>query len=185
MNDAIPIGAPFPNCDVFLLDQDSRVTQDDVIGEICVTGSCLAMGYYRRPLLTAEAFVSNPLCDAFPERMYRTGDLGFLRDGVLYYAGRKDTQIKHMGHRIEMGEIELCANAVDGVAVSACVYDASSLRLVLFYQGETEEKALAAALRGKLPKYMLPTQMKKVSKFPMTRTGKIDRKALKAIVTGE
>ncbi len=182
---AIPIGTAFPNCEVFLLDGDAAVTEDGQIGEICVTGSCLAMGYYRRPALTAEAFVPNPRCEAFPERMYRTGDLGFLRQGVLYYAGRKDTQIKHMGHRIELGEIELCANAAEGVAVSACVYDAEALRLVLFYQGEAEEKALAAALRSKLPKYMLPAQLRRVSAFPMTRTGKIDRKELKAIVTGE
>lgn len=174
----IPIGRPFANCDVFLLDGDEPITQEGQTGEICVTGSCLALGYYNRPELSAQVFVQNPLNSAFREPMYRTGDLGLRRNGLLLFAGRKDTQIKYMGHRIEMSEIELCANAAAGVEVSACVFDAEAARLTLFYSGTAEEAALYGHLRDNLPKYMLPSVCRRLEHFPQNRTGKIDRKAL-------
>jgi len=108
--------------------------------------------------------------------MYRTGDLGVWKNGSLLFAGRKDTQIKFMGHRIEMSEIELCANAAEGVEASACVF--VDERLTLFYTGEAEEKALLARLRDRLPKYMLPSVCRRLERFPQNRTGKIDRRAL-------
>ena len=185
LREAIPIGRAFPNCSVFLLDGDELIREPERVGEICVTGTCLSPGYYRRMDLTAAAFVQNPLNTALPEPMYRTGDLGFYRGGRLMYAGRKDTQIKHMGHRIEMAEIELCANNAEGVSVSACVYDAENRRLLLCYQGEAEECAVMAHLRGALPKYMLPSELRRIDAFPRTRTGKIDRKTLLNQLTGE
>lgn len=174
----VPIGVPFGNCDVFLLDGDRAVTEDGALGEICVTGTCLARGYYNRPEISARVFTQNPLQPAYRDLMYRTGDLGFLKNGILYFAGRKDTQIKFMGHRIEMSEIELCANAADGVNASACVFDEDAARLTLFYTGTAESKALFARLREKLPKYMIPTECRQIGAFPQNRTGKIDRKAL-------
>ena len=110
--------------------------------------------------------------------MYRTGDLGFLKNGILFFAGRNDTQIKFMGHRIEMSEIELCANAADGVADAACVFNEKTARLTLFYTGSSDEKTLYYHLKEKLPKYMIPTVCKQIDAFPQNRTGKIDRKAL-------
>lgn len=174
---SIPIGIPFPNCDVFLLEGDVPV-QDGEIGEICVSGSCLALGYYNRPEQTAAAFTQNPLQTAYGERIYRAGDLGKIENGLLYYMGRRDTQIKHMGHRIELGEIELCANAMAGVAVSACVYDGEKAKITLFFRGDAEPADVSKHLRGRLPKYMLPAAVRRVDQFPRTRTGKIDRKTL-------
>ena len=141
-----------------------------------MTGSCLSLGYYNRPQLSAQVFVQNPLNSRFREPMYRTGDLGVWKNGSLLFAGRKDTQIKFMGHRIEMSEIELCANAAEGVEASACVF--SDERLTLFYTGEAGEKALLARLRDRLPKYMLPSACRRLERFPQNRTGKIDRRAL-------
>jgi len=175
--ESIPIGIPFPNCDVFLLDGNHPV-QDGEIGEICVAGSCLALGYYNRPEQTAAAFTRNPLQNAYSEMIYRTGDLGKTEKGLLYYMGRRDTQIKHMGHRIELGEIELCANSLEGVRVSACVYHGEKAKITLFYQGEAAPSAIAKFLRGRLPKYMLPASVRNIDRFPQTRTGKIDRKIL-------
>ena len=172
----VPIGRPFANCDVFLLDSGEPVREEGRTGEICVTGSCLSLGYYNRPQLSAQVFVQNPLNSRFREPMYRTGDLGVWKNGSLLFAGRKDTQIKFMGHRIEMSEIELCANAAEGVEASACVF--SDERLTLFYTGEAEEKALLARLRDRLPKYMLPSACRRLERFPQNRTGKIDRRAL-------
>ena len=179
--DAIPIGEPFPNCSVFLLQDGRQVSSADVQGEICVTGSCLAPGYYNNPEQTAAAFVQNPLNPALPERMYRTGDLGCYRSGLLFFCGRADTQIKHLGHRIELSEIELCANRNAGVEASACIYDEEHDEIILFYQGPCDAAALQDFLRSKLPDYMLPARMICVSSFPQTRTGKTDRKKLKEI----
>lgn len=165
----VPIGRPFANCDVFLLDSGEPVREEGRTGEICVTGSCLSLGYYNRPQLSAQVFVQNPLNSRFREPMYRTGDLGVWKNGSLLFAGRKDTQIKFMGHRIEMSEIELCANAAEGVEASACVF--SDERLTLFYTGEAEEKALLARLRDRLPKYMLPSVCRRLERFPQNRTG--------------
>ncbi|MBE6598933.1 MAG: amino acid adenylation domain-containing protein [Ruminococcaceae bacterium] len=177
--DSLPIGTAFPNCSVFLLCGDSPA-QDGETGEICVTGSCLALGYYREPQLTDAAFVRNPLVRGYTELMYRTGDMGRMQDGLIYYMGRADTQIKHMGHRIELAEIELCANSIEGVDVSACVYDSEERRICLFYKGEADRGSVLRYLRGRLPKYMIPGAVERCAAFPVTRTGKIDRKALLA-----
>lgn len=182
---AIPIGRAFPNCSVFLLDGDTPVTAEGAVGEICVCGGCLALGYYNRPALTAEAFVQNPLVTAYPERMYRTGDLAAYRGGELVFMGRRDSQIKHMGHRIELAEIALCANAAGGVAQSVCVYDEPAQRLHLFYQGTADPAALSAHLREHLPRYMLPATLHPVATLPQTRTGKVDAKALRALLKGD
>jgi len=176
----IPIGRAFPNCSVFLLEGDAPV-QDGDSGEICVAGSCLALGYYNAPAMTERAFVQNPLQRAYREYIYRTGDIGRIQNGQLIYLGRRDAQIKHMGHRIELTEIELCANACAGVSAAACVYDGDGARIALFWQGSADAKTVFAHLREKLPKHMLPAVMEKTDIFPQTRTGKIDRKALLAI----
>ncbi len=173
----LPIGKAFPNCTVLLLDGD-RAAEEGEIGEICVTGSCLALGYYNAPEQTASAFVPNPLQKAYREPLYRTGDMGRMENGLLYYMGRADTQIKHMGHRIELAEIELSAGGCDGVDAAACVYDGEGMKIHLFYKGTAGEKDVFKHLRGKLPKYMLPGVIEAVTEFPQTRTGKIDRKAL-------
>ena len=119
----IPIGLAFPNCEVRLFVGDRLITGEGEVGEICVSGSCLALGYYNRPDETARSFVQDPTVSAYPSRMYRTGDLAVRRDGLLYFCGRADSQIKHMGHRIELSEIELKAMDIPGVECAAAVFD--------------------------------------------------------------
>jgi len=178
--DGVPIGKPFPNCSVFLLDGDREVTGDGEVAEICVTGTCLSPGYLGRPDLTGAAFRRDPRNPLYNDPMYRTGDLACRRDGLLYYAGRADTQIKHMGHRIELAEIESRASAACGVEAAACVYDADAAAITLFYTGEAEPDSVTAALRARLPRFMIPRTAVRLDSFPMTRTGKIDRKELLA-----
>ena len=100
--DVLPMGKAFPNEKVFLLDEENHLVEEkNQNGEVCVTGSALALGYYRNPEQTAKAFVQNPLNDRYLEPMYRTGDLAYYNNlGELCFATRKDFQIKHMGHRI-------------------------------------------------------------------------------------
>ena len=182
----IPIGHPFPNEDVFLLDGENRkVTAPDTPGELCVRGTALALGYYGNPEQNAAHFVQNPLNPHYPERIYRTGDLGrYNALGELVFAGRKDFQIKYMGHRIELEEIEREMARVPGVERCCCVFDEKRSRLRGFYVGSVEKDALHAAMKGRLPDYMIPGILRRVEEMPLTKNGKIDRKALAELTGG-
>ncbi|MBQ2059515.1 MAG: AMP-binding protein [Firmicutes bacterium] len=178
--DVIPAGKAFPNEEVFLLDDEDRlVTGPGAEGEICVCGTCLALGYYGDLERTAEAFVQYPLEKRWPKTMYRTGDLVRIgENGELVYVSRKDFQVKHMGHRIELGEIENAAMRSDEVSRACCIYDEAKSRLYLFYTGSLEKEALAELLARDLPPFMHPSVTMRVDEMPMTKNGKIDRKAL-------
>ena len=178
--DVIPAGIAFPNEEVFLLDDEDRlVTAPGKLGEICVCGTCLALGYYNNPEKTAEAFVQNPLNRSWQQTMYRTGDLGkYDEDGLLVYVSRKDFQVKHMGHRIELGEIESAAMESEELSRACCIYDQEKSKLLLFYTGSIEKEALQALLAEKLPPFMHPNVSMRVEEMPMTKNGKIDRAAL-------
>ena len=178
--DGIPMGQAFPNEDVFLLDGDDQlVTSPNVVGEVCVRGSALALGYYRNPDQTAAAFPNNPLNPCYPERIYRTGDLArYSTLGELHFCGRKDFQIKHMGHRIELEEIERAVSNLPGVHRCCCVFHSEKHRLYAFYQGELTSKELRLQLLPTLPPYMIPNVFRQVDQFPMNKNGKIDRTLL-------
>lgn len=176
-DEPIPIGRPFDNTDIILLDENNKQANE---GEICIRGTCLTMGYYNDPEKTAAVFVQNPLNTAFGELIYRTGDIGKLNDhGELVFLCRKDSQIKHMGHRIELGEIEAAALKNESLSRACCVYDDNAKRIVLYYVGTVEEKALLMHLNGLVPRYMLPAEIIKLDAMPLTPNGKIDRKGLK------
>ena len=171
--EAIPIGAPLPNTEVFLLDENNRPAAQ---GEICIRGSRLTLGYCGE---AQGGFARNPLQTLYPERIYRTGDLGRYNDrGELQFLGRKDGQIKHMGRRIELGEIEAAAMAQGQVSTACCVFDPVKGRLTLYYTGETEVGALRETLKKRLPRYMLPRDIRRLETMPRTENGKIARKLL-------
>lgn len=178
--DGIPMGQAFPNEDVFLLDGDDQlVTSPNVVGEVCVRGSALALGYYRNPDQTAAAFPNNPLNPCYPERIYRTGDLArYSTLGELHFCGRKDFQIKHMGHRVELEEIERAVSNLPGVHRCCCVFHSEKHRLYAFYQGELTSKELRLQLLPTLPPYMIPNVFRQVDQFPLNKNGKIDRTLL-------
>lgn len=174
----IPMGVSFPNERILLLDESDRpVTKPGVEGEVCVSGTCVALGYYNSER-TAEVFVQNPLNKAFFERIYRTGDLAVLgEDGNYYYIGRKDTQIKHMGHRIELGEIENAIARHDGISRACCIF--ADNKITAFYAGEERDKKdIVTLLKVSLPAYMVPSDFIRLAEFPLTKNGKIDRRAL-------
>ncbi len=180
--ETLPIGQPFPNEKVFLLNSDNQlVLGSGEQGELCVAGTALALGYWNAPEQTEKAFVINPVNPHYPERIYRTGDLAYYgENGDLYFAGRKDFQIKHMGHRIELEEIEAAINMQQGIERCCCVYDHDRSRLIAFYVGAMESKDLKKALYDVLPTYMIPNTMKQLEALPITANGKMDRKALLA-----
>lgn len=173
----MPIGSPFDNTDIILLDDENKRAEQ---GEICIRGTCLTMGYYNDKEKTDAVFVQNPLNTAYPELIYKTGDVGRINGrGELVFLCRKDSQIKHMGHRIELGEIEAAALGCEGVRKACCVYDNNAKRIVLFFVGDGEAQSLNKALQSYLPRYMLPALTERLDELPFTANGKIDRKGLR------
>lgn len=180
--EAIPIGRPFRNTGIILLDENNKEAAYGEPGEICIRGTCLTMGYYGQPEKTAEVFTQNPLETRYPELIYRTGDIAYYNpDGDLVFVSRKDHQIKHMGHRIELGEIEINCGLYEGVEAAGCIYDKVKGKIVLFYTGSAEKAALAAYLKQRLPRYMQPNKIRQLETMPHTPNGKLDRKTLAAM----
>ena len=178
----LPLGVPFANEGVYVLNEHDRPVSVGETGEICVTGTSVGLGYYRDPERTAAAFVQNPLNDKYPEIMYRTGDLAELAEnGEYYFAARKDFQIKHMGHRIELEEIETYMNAVEGVLRASCLFDTDRNKIVACYMGNADKNAIVLSLKNDLPKYMIPNIFIQMEELPISKNGKIDRQKLKRI----
>ncbi len=179
-SESIPIGVHCDNCHVFIVKEDGTEAAPGEEGELYARTSFMAEGYYNNPEKTRQAFVQNPLQQNYPERVYRTGDLVRLNEfGEIQYISRVDFQIKRSGYRIELGEIEAAANSVEKVKSCACVYVKDQDRLVLFYEGGPKDTAvILAAVKGKVPSYMLPDRVVRMKDMPKNANGKIDRKKL-------
>ena len=182
LDDVLPMGSAFPNERVFLLDDKNRIIDEGEpkkTGEICVSGTAVTMGYFNNREKTDSAFVQNPLNPYYNEIIYRTGDLGYYNErGEMCFSSRKDFQIKHNGHRIELGEIEMAINSMDGIQRACCIYQQDENKIYAFYEGEADNKSLTHYLVSKLPKFMIPEVLVNVEAMPLTKNGKIDRKAL-------
>lgn len=180
LDETLPVGRPFHNTSIILLNDDNTETKPGEVGEICVKGTCLTLGYYNNPEKTREAYIQNPLNNMYPETLYKTGDLGKYNDrGELCYVSRKDYQIKHMGHRIELGEIEVVVNMHKGIKTNCCIFDDNKKKIVLYYVGDATKAEVAAFTKEKLPRYMFPNVITQLENMPYTPNGKIDRVFLK------
>lgn len=181
-DEKIPIGKAFHNCRVFLKgENDEKITKPGELGEICVEGACLALGYWNNRERTNEVFVGNPLIKEYHAGIYKSGDLSYYNDDYeIVFSSRKDFQIKHMGHRIELGEIEVALNAIPLLTVACCVYDSERERIICHYQADTDcKKEIVMELSKKLPKYMWPNVYVRHDAMPLNKNGKIDRVKLK------
>lgn len=182
LEDVLPMGCAFPNERVFLLDENNnQICADEPkkTGEICVSGTAVTMGYFNNREKTDSAFVQNPLNPYYNEIIYRTGDLGYYNErGEMCFSSRKDFQIKHNGHRIELGEIEMAINSMDGIQRACCIYEQEQNKIYAFYEGNADNKSLTHYLVSKIPKFMIPEVLVNVEAMPLTKNGKIDRKAL-------
>src|SRR5262249_23892966 len=151
------------------------------LGELCVRGTGLALGYYNDPERTAKVFRQNPLNAGYPELIYRTGDLVSVNErGEILFSGRKDFQIKHQGYRIELGEIEAAALERPGIRNCCVHYDKQRREIVLFYESDAPQKpeTVRGELSRRIPKYMIPTVFHHLAAMPMNPNGKIDRRML-------
>jgi len=188
---AANIGMPISNTRIHLLDENSRKVPAGALGEIFIAGDGVCRGYLGRPDLTAERFLTIPEVET-EGRLYRTGDLARRRgDGSLVYLGRGDQQVKLRGHRIELGEIESALREVCGASeVAVVVQKRQSGDYLAAFVKEDERAHLnsrecMAALRERLPAYMIPSLMVAVAALPTTPNGKVDRKALSLLTAAE
>ncbi len=178
----LSIGKPISNFKVYVLDKFHRLVPKGVAGQLCISGVGLAKGYLNQEKLTNEKFIPNPFL--LGEKMYLTGDLArWLPDGNLEFLGRMDYQVKIRGFRIELGEIKtsmLKHEQINEVAVIDKEDSAGNRYLVAYYTAsqELEKSEIKKVLIADLPDYMIPSYFVYLSKMPLTRNGKIDRKAL-------
>ncbi len=185
--ETIPIGKPFRNTQLFLIDDAGEAispSEPNRIGEIYVRGTGVAPGYFNDPERTEELFVQNPLHDNYPDIVYKSGDLAYWNeDGDLVYVSRIDFQIKHSGHRIELGEIENGLMAIEGIAGCCCVQNRKADEIVCFYVGPgVERKDIMIGARKRLPDYMVPTVYYMVDALPVLPNGKVNRRQLDEMV---
>ncbi|MBN2534005.1 MAG: amino acid adenylation domain-containing protein, partial [Spirochaetales bacterium] len=180
----ISIGRPMPNTKIFIVNKYDKLQPIGVPGEMCIAGTGLARGYLNRIHLTAEKFVRNPFQPG--TLMYRTGDLcRWLPDGNIEFLGRLDHQVKVRGYRIELGEIEsqlLKYNGIQDTVVVIHEDENANRTLAAYIIGDKNIQAneLRSYLESILPSYMVPAYFIHLDSFPLTGTGKIDRKRLPA-----
>jgi amino acid adenylation domain-containing protein len=181
----VTIGPPIANTEFYILDTHGEASPIGVPGELCISGAGLARGYYLRPELTEQKFVSNPFRPN--SRMYRTGDLArYLPNGRIEFLGRLDNQVKLRGFRIELGEIEAALSHAKGVREAAVIVredNPGDRRLVAYYVPETSGSTLPVSelktsLQKTLPEYMVPSAFVSIDRMPRIPSGKLDRRAL-------
>ncbi|GAA2586109.1 hypothetical protein GCM10010399_15170 [Dactylosporangium fulvum] len=176
----VSIGGPIQGTRVYVVDDRMRPVPTGVPGELVIAGAGVALGYLRRPRLTADRFVPDPWGPA-GARMYRTGDRVRRRaDGTLEFLGRLDTQVKVRGHRIELGEVEAVLAGCPGVAAAvAAVRDDALAAYVTARPGaDVDPAAIHDTARDMLPAYAVPSTITVLDTLPLTPNGKVDRAAL-------
>ena len=180
--ETLPIGKPCANMKALILDEDKKLCPKGKQGELYIGGSGISMGYWNAPEITANAFVQNPLNTKYRDRLYRTGDLVYMaEDGNIMFLGRADSQIKLRGNRIELGDIEAAAVAMDNIKNCCAMFSQKTEEIFLFLETDSEivPRKFNMALKKTLPAYMIPQRLVTLSSFPHTPSGKIDRQTLK------
>jgi amino acid adenylation domain-containing protein len=182
----VPIGRPIANTQIYVVDSDLALVPIGVPGELVISGIGVGRGYAGRPDLTAEWFVPDPLSAEPGRRLYRTGDVARVRpDGAIDFLGRRDHQVKVRGFRIEPAEIEraLMQHGAVGNALVVATPARSGTILVAYLEGsggERQSQELLRFVRQRLPDYMVPQRLVWLPSFPLTESGKVDRRALPA-----
>ncbi|MGG1616270.1 amino acid adenylation domain-containing protein [Paenibacillus sp. NRS-1781] len=179
----IHIGKPIYNKLAYIVNKDGKLQPVGIAGELCIGGEGLAKGYWGQEELTAEKFTPNPFRPG--GKMYRTGDLArFLEDGNIQYLGRMDKQAKIRGYRIELGEIEAVLREQSSIKEAVVIIYGKEMgqeelcAYIVTNQRDIQQDELRAALKRKLPEYMIPSRFTVIQSIPLTLSGKVDRKQL-------
>lgn len=177
--DVVPIGVACENSRILILSEDNKLVSK---GELCVSGPGVSLGYWNNKPQTEKSFSQNPLQENYRDVIYRTGDIVESRNGLLYFVGRKDFQVKINGYRVELGEIEEAAHNLAAIDVAVAIFSQDTKSVFLFYEGEAaSESALKKQLLAFIPKYMLPNKIIRLSTLPLTASGKFNRLELMEI----
>jgi amino acid adenylation domain-containing protein len=186
VNEPIPIGKACANTEIFALNEDGSKSEIGEVAELYIKSSSLSCGYWNDRIKTNQAFVSNPLNQAFEEKVYRTGDLvKKMPDGNYVFIGRKDDQIKNMGYRIELGEIDFALQSIhlvnDAATIAVNIPGKDGLQIISYIEttNSVDFDLIWHKLDQKLPKYMIPNKIKTINSFPRSENGKIDKILLK------
>jgi D-alanine--poly(phosphoribitol) ligase subunit 1 len=180
-----PLGSIAANFSYLILDEENSMVPKGELGELCLLGPNVGLGYYNDAERTAASFVQNPYNGAFREIMYKTGDLVRLdpTDGKLYIHGRKDNQIKHMGYRIELEEIENALHQLPNISEAVALHTTrgglSRIIAVLAVRQPLNDDQIRQALRKLIPDYMIPSTFYYEEVLLKNPNGKLDRKRLK------
>ncbi len=186
MGGLAPLGTINPNFEYLIVDEDMQKVQRGEKGELCLVGPNVGIGYYNDPARTQNSFVQNPSSQTFRDIVYKTGDIVYEKEGLLWFAGRADNQVKHMGYRIELEEIEAALNGLKCISQSAVIYVRQSERygkIVGFVvaKGGVDESQIKDDLYELLPDYMIPNVIEITDELPKSSNGKVDKKILKEI----
>lgn len=182
-DERIPIGFALPHTTVYLVKEDGTEAKSGEEGQIWMAGPGMCLGYLNDEEETNRKFRDNPLNPG--ERVFLTGDVAKKNEyGEIVFMTRKDFMIKHMGYRVELGEIELAATSLDDQMQCACVYNKEKEHLILVYAGSLSKKELKEKLKEKLPRHMVPNRFVQVESLPLSSTSKLDRVKLNALYGG-
>ena len=181
----ITIGKPITNTKIYILDENRELLPSGIMGEICISGDGVGKGYPAASDLTAEKFIPDKFCEG--KMMYCTGDMGIMRaDGNIVFCGRRDSQIKLRGLRIDLTETEGAMCGFEGITQAAvvCREQDGVQKLYGYYTSsdKADEKKLRRYLEKHLPSYMIPNGFMRIDIMPLTQSGKTDRKALPEFV---
>ncbi|MFI7643312.1 amino acid adenylation domain-containing protein [Nonomuraea sp. NPDC049400] len=177
----LPVGRPLGATTIAILDEQGLPVPQGVTGELYIAGPGVARGYLHRPELTAERFVEVRGASGTSRRHYRTGDLArTLPDGNIEFVGRRDTQVKVRGHRVELSEVEAALASHRSVSQAVVTAASAGLSAYVVATAPIDTDALAAELRESLPGYMVPSSITLVTELPRNLNGKIDFDRLRA-----
>jgi D-alanine--poly(phosphoribitol) ligase subunit 1 len=182
-DELLPLGPIAQNFYALVLDENENQVATGSIGELGIGGENVGIGYYNNPEKTDSVFVIDPTDKESDKIIYKSGDLVKQNaDGMLFFSGRKDNQIKKMGYRIELEEIENALNSIADVFESAVIFvnnQKHRSKIIAFVKSEIDAKELKEKLKKKLPLYMIPDVYQYVDVLPKNQNGKINRIALK------
>ena len=184
----IPIGYAMDNCKIYFVDESGKKVKEGEKGELIICGDSVSTGYYNNPEMTKKVFFETYI-DGKLKRGYKTGDLGYIENGLIFYCGRKDFQIKLNGYRIELADIEnnlRRINFIENCVALPIFKDEKPLYIAAFVTlnkpSEEKEFKIAMRIKGELkkyvPTYMVPRIIKIKKTFPVNTNGKINRKFL-------
>ena len=176
--DVLPMGKAMPNCEITLRNENSIITDSNVVGEVYISSPALALEYFHDEEKTNAVFFKEE-----NKRVFQSGDLArYDEEGNLCFVSRKDFQIKHMGRRIELGEIEAACDKLPEINRCCCLYNEKKKIITLFCElnnSELTSQDIRNLLKDKLADYMIPGRVNIYEKLPLNANGKIDRQALK------